>query len=97
MTDRAPRELLVYPVGSHTFTPGDYPWLTSIRVCMQASQGGGSSNGTPGQMGEFASYVIDVGALPSTVPIVIGKGGRGAPGGTDGEDGFVVIELYDVP
>lgn len=42
MSDRVPREIIALGSGEHTFRPADYPWLTSIRVCLR---GGDASDG----------------------------------------------------
>lgn len=90
-----PREVLTYGPGSHEFYPADYPWLRTLRVCMQASQAGASSDGHPGQTGQFTTQDLPVEALPLIVEIVVGVGGRGAPGAPSGDPGLLILELYD--
>jgi hypothetical protein len=92
-----PREILTFVAPGGTFRKADYPWLLAVRVTVRGGDGGGASDGTPGQDGQTALTLLRVEDLPAEVPITVGAGGKGAPPlGKDGADGFVLMELFDV-
>lgn len=88
------KDILIYSSDGE-FLKADYPWCKHIRITIQGGRGGASSDGTPGQLGESSSMLLDTANLPDHLSVVIGKGGKGAPGAQDGEDGLVIVELYD--
>lgn len=85
------REVITYGPGRHEFRPADYPWLKRVRVYLQGGQGGNASDGAPGQPGEFVHHERVAADLPPVVAIHVGRGG----GGRRGDDGLVIIELYE--
>lgn len=98
MTTRVPREVLTYGPGAHLFYPGDHRWARTVRFHVQPGQGGSASDGTPGERVPLVSVEYPVDTLDPVLEIVVGRGGRGAPGAADGDDGFILVELYgDTP
>ncbi|WP_371793819.1 hypothetical protein OIE91_11110 [Streptomyces albidoflavus] len=92
--------------GTFTFRPGDYPWLSRVRVMCQGA-GGGSAGANaaanqcivrPGAAGGgYAESVIQVSALGAVESIVVGAGGApgtgnqpGAAGGSSSFGGLVI-------
>lgn len=92
-----PQEILTYAPPGGEFLKADYPWLQSIRACVRGGDGGAASDGSPGGPGETNCIRLTVDEIPEKLTIQVARGGRGAPGAEDGEDGFVLIELYGEP
>lgn len=90
-----PREILAYGPPGGEFRKADYPWLRAVRVCVRGGDGGAARDGSPGGLGQTRSMLVRVDEIDSVWRVAIGRGGRGAPGAENGEDGFVLLELYD--
>lgn len=93
------REILVFNAGAGHFKKAEYPWLRLVRIVMQAGSGGYSSDGNPGQPGQSCVQVIRVDEIPDEMFWSVGKGGKGGISklgvGKSGEDGYILMELYD--
>jgi hypothetical protein len=91
------RETLYFKTpGNYQFTKASYPWLTRIKVKVQAAGGGsGGADSNPDQSiprpgasgGGYSESLIEAGALAAVTNIVVGEGGEGGIGNTDGENG----------
>lgn len=96
MTGAQLREVITYGPGRHEFRPADYPWLKRVRVSLQGGRGGSASDGTAGQPGKFVHHEYVVADLPPVVEMHVGHGSRGGYGGGQrGDDGLIIIELYE--
>jgi hypothetical protein len=91
----APRDVVSYSPPGGTFRKADYPWLVAIRVTARGGDGGGNSAGEPGGPGETLSRVILATDLADEETVAVGAGGHAAPGGRDGADGYILVELFD--
>jgi hypothetical protein len=69
--------------------------VRAVRACLRGGDGGAASDGTPGSAGETVWLLLCDDEIPSELTIVLGRGGRGAPGARDGQDAFAILELYD--
>lgn len=93
------REIIYFKTpGVHQFSKGDYPWLSRIRVRVQAAGGGsGGADSDPGEMivrpgaaaGGYSESLIDVSMLSATETVVVGAGGAGGTGNDPGSPGGV--------
>jgi hypothetical protein len=91
-----PRDVVSYSAPGGTFRKADYPWLVAIRVTVRGGDGGAGLNGEPGGTGESASVVILASNLGDEEVVTVGAGGNAAaPAGRAGQDGYVLVELFD--
>lgn len=95
MVSEMPREILTYSPPGGEFRRADYPWLRAVRASIRGGNGGAASDGSPGGLGQTRSVLIPVDEISEVWKVVVTRGGRGAPGAEDGQDGFVMLELYD--
>lgn len=94
MSADTPYDVLVYGVGSWSFVVAEYPEADWLVITAAGGSGGAASDGTPGEPGTSQSIAVPRSAVPPVLRILCGAGGRG-DGGRPGEDGYVIIELYD--
>jgi hypothetical protein len=85
---RTPDEILAFAAGEHVFLPADYP---DAVVAVITAAGGAASDGTPGTT-QHRAFTVD--ELPRVCRIHCGTGGRDGYG-RRGQDGYVIIELYN--
>lgn len=91
------REIIAYAPPGGVFRPGDYPWLSAIRIVVKPGNGGASADGNPGEQVHAAYAVLARRELGRSHKVTVGRGGKGSGGGRDGEDGSVFIEMYADP
>lgn len=91
----------LYLTEDTTFEKANYPWLRAVRVKCQGGGGAGggtaatiseqSACGNGGSGGDYAEALLDLSALPASVNVTIGAGGKGVVdtvGGNGGTSSF---------
>lgn len=93
-----PKQMLVFDTpGNSTFSKGDHPWLSKVRVRCVGGGGGGAgaratdvdtiTGGTPGSGAGYAESIIDASVLAADETVTVGAGGSGGSGLSDGGNG----------
>jgi hypothetical protein len=88
----------LYFTSSGSFTKATYPWLRAIKVKTVGGGGGGAGcpttgsgqvavGGSGGGAATAESFITDIASLAGTVTVLVGDGGSGGVGNSNGNDG----------
>ena len=90
-----PDDVIAFGAGYHTVNLArDFAGARRVVVHIAGGAGGTAADGTPGERGEHRRVEFRGRHIPREIEFELGRGGRGAAGARDGEDGSCLIEIW---